>query len=147
MITKITKFKKYQSILENNNIENASAVILIKDNKILVLQRGNTAPWMPNKWNLPGGIVDHGETTEQAAIRECIEECEIIPENIKELSYHDNGDWTIKFYYTYNFQGNAIISDESQDFKWIEFSDINKLEFVPYVKEAIIKCFELNKNT
>lgn len=145
MITTINEFKNYLSLLENSNIETAAAILLINDNKVLVLQRGSTAPWMPNKWNLPGGIVDEGETTEQAARRECIEECEIIPGNMKELSHHDNGDWSVKFFYTHDFHGEVNISDESQDFKWIGLDEINQLEFVPYVKEAIIEVFEIDK--
>ena len=44
MITSINEFKKF---LESNVIEQSAAVILIKDNKALILQRGDTAPWEP----------------------------------------------------------------------------------------------------
>ena len=42
--------------------------------RVLLLLRGPTAPWMPNRWNLPGGGVEHGESTFDAARRETLEE-------------------------------------------------------------------------
>jgi 8-oxo-dGTP pyrophosphatase MutT (NUDIX family) len=56
-----------------------SAAVIIEDraDRILLLQRGPTAPWMPLRWNLPGGMVERGETTAQAARREALEETDL----------------------------------------------------------------------
>lgn len=50
--------------------------VIIEDShgRVLLLLRGPTAPWMSNRWNLPGGGVEHGESTFEAARRETLEE-------------------------------------------------------------------------
>ena len=42
--------------------------------RVLLLLRGPTAPWMPNRWNVPGGKIESGESTVEAAMRETREE-------------------------------------------------------------------------
>lgn len=44
------------------------------DNELLLLRRGPSAPWWPNRWCVPGGAVDAGEHPEDAAQRELEEE-------------------------------------------------------------------------
>ena len=50
--------------------------VIIEDShaRVLLLLRGPTAPWFPNCWNLPGGKIESGESTAQAAMRETREE-------------------------------------------------------------------------
>lgn len=50
---------------------------LIRNNdgdRILVLHRTTTKTYMPDKWDLPGGSLEMGETLEQAVTREVMEE-------------------------------------------------------------------------
>jgi len=56
-------------------IPSAGAVIL-NDDHILLIQRGQ-AP-AKGKWTLPGGVVELGESPEEALIREVKEECNLI---------------------------------------------------------------------
>lgn len=46
--------------------------VIVEDprGRVLLLLRGPTAPWMPNRWNLPGGKIERGESSLEAAMRE-----------------------------------------------------------------------------
>jgi 8-oxo-dGTP pyrophosphatase MutT (NUDIX family) len=50
--------------------------VIVEDPRghVLLLLRGPTAPWMPNRWNLPGGKIERGESAYEAATRETREE-------------------------------------------------------------------------
>ena len=53
-----------------------SVSVIVEDprGRVLLLQRGPTDPWMPGRWNLPGGGVEPGESPVEAAMRETREE-------------------------------------------------------------------------
>jgi len=55
----------------------AAVIVENRAGEILLLQRGPTAPWHPGRWNLPGGHVEPGETSAQAATRELHEEANL----------------------------------------------------------------------
>lgn len=50
--------------------------VVIQDHRgrILLLLRGPSAPWMPDRWNLPSGKIEPGESIFEAARRETLEE-------------------------------------------------------------------------
>lgn len=62
-------------------IEVAGAILLDKDNKILLIHRNTTKM---QRWELPGGKLEIGELPEQAAVRELKEELNI---DVKPLKY------------------------------------------------------------
>lgn len=58
------------------------AIALVKDDQGRILLQKRIDPLIigaDGKWELPGGRIDYGETPEEAAVRECMEEtgCEI----------------------------------------------------------------------
>ena len=55
-------------------------MLFTKDYKKVLLVKRNKKPY-PNCWNGIGGKLEEGETAEQAAIRECLEETGIKIEN------------------------------------------------------------------
>jgi len=160
--------KKYIKLYLNettSKIDNKRKVVaaaIIKGNKILILQRGDTAPWMPGKWNLPGGMVDSGENNEHAVVREIKEETNIVisEKDVESMGYFDGGSYileTFKAYTNSNELPDNIynaddrnsklpISDElgfseSMDYSWISQDEINNYEFVPTVKDTLKKVF------
>lgn len=55
-------------------MKGVSVVIEDARGRVLLLLRGPTDPWMPKRWNLPGGKIEHGESVLEAARREVLEE-------------------------------------------------------------------------
>jgi 8-oxo-dGTP pyrophosphatase MutT (NUDIX family) len=54
-----------------------SVVVEDSRGRVLLLRRGPTDPWMPGKWNLPGGRIDLDESPILAAMRETYEEANL----------------------------------------------------------------------
>lgn len=54
-----------------------SVMVFDDEGHLLFLRRGPTDPWMPGRWNFPGGKLDAGESFEEAALRELYEEAGI----------------------------------------------------------------------
>ena len=50
--------------------------LVLKEDHILLVQRGH-AP-AKGKWTLPGGVIELGESPEEALIREVREECHLL---------------------------------------------------------------------
>src|SRR3989338_11564106 len=50
------------------------AVILREDGKMLTLLRGKDAPTNPLGWDLPGGVLEHGEEADYGVMRETKDE-------------------------------------------------------------------------
>ena len=55
---------------------NVVGAIIIKDEKILCAQRGNTKA-LASLWEFPGGKIEEGETPREALERELVEEIRI----------------------------------------------------------------------
>ncbi len=63
-------------------------IIIEIDNKIVLIERKNP----PHGWALPGGFVDYGESYEDAAEREALEETGLIVKNLQQFhTYSDPG--------------------------------------------------------
>ena len=58
-------------------MQKSATVALISSNKLLLLKRGESAPWNPNRYCLPGGKLEDNETLINGAIRELYEETSI----------------------------------------------------------------------
>ena len=156
--------ENYLNLIEKSLIPDTAAVVIIRNNKALILQRGYTAPWMPGMWNLPGGGIDRKETPEIAAKREALEETSIdlTHHNLVSLAVQDGGGWILETFMTKVYNTNKlpehIVSKkeresllpiskelgfaESIDYRWISIDELDKYEFVPMVKENIRKALK-----
>ena len=63
-------------------------IIIEMENKIVLIER----KYPPHGWALPGGFVDYGESFEQAAVREALEETSIAVTDLRQFrTYSDPG--------------------------------------------------------
>lgn len=117
--------------------EFAAVIVERNGDEILLLKRGPTAPWLPNKWNLPGGEVDPGETPEGAAIREAAEEVSINVADLFLVGTFSIPEGEVWFYRTSVFNGTPVAGWENPEFRWVSKAEALKMDLVPGVKEAI----------
>ena len=115
----------------------AASGIILKDKKILLLQRSNYTERYPEYWGCPGGRAEIGETPEQNVIREVKEECNLdfVPTKIIKT-----GIWEDKKYYRFlgNWSGEIKIQElEVLDYNWFSYKEASKLKLSFDYREII----------
>jgi 8-oxo-dGTP pyrophosphatase MutT (NUDIX family) len=125
------------SILKDAPIPTYSDMIVVNDDgKVLLLQRNPTCSFEPNKWGFAGGKVMSGETTEEGAIRECLEECGLIidPESVEKIDEVVNdGDLeniSTSHYFTGKPTNEVVLGDEHQDQAWVTLGDLSEYDLI-----------------
>ena len=123
------------------------AALIWKNNKFMICQRpANKARGL--LWEFVGGKVESGETKEQALIRECKEELDILLSvgDVFMDVVHEYPDLTVHLTLFC-----AIIAEgepqklEHNDIKWITPSEISNYEFCPADEEILAKICEVYK--
>lgn len=121
------------------------AALIWEGDRFLACQRpGHKARGL--LWEFVGGKVEPGETPEDALIRECREELDIIvaPQDVFLTVIHEYPDLTVRL-----ILFNAVIADgtpkllEHNDLRWITTEQIDELEFCPADEEILKKLKEM----
>lgn len=122
------------------------AALIWDNDRFLICQRPATKA-RPLLWEFVGGKVELGETNEEALVRECLEELDIILNVGDEFLRveHEYPDITVNLI----LLNATIISgepklNEHNDIRWIKPSDISSFEFCPADKgilDEVIKRF------
>lgn len=135
------------------NIKFSVVMIVNERSEILIVRRGETAPFMPLKWSMPGGTIEKGESPLEAACREIYEEVDIIvdPNKLEELC--DEGD--AKYYLcppgAWRGTPKLKLTDgilENDMMTWEVADDALTFDLIPWHSKVIYKnkaLFESNK--
>ena len=131
---------------EKKLTENAVAVIINNDYKILLLKRSDLENmWMPNKWALVGGGVEKNETPEQACEREIFEETGLkINKFIKTFSIERHGN-SVEHVFACKYEGDLtdiILNEENAKYGWFDLNEMSFLDIVPHLVEYITIAFK-----
>ena len=120
----------------------AAAVIIIKDGKILCASRRNNEGICG-----PGGHAEDDETPEETAVREAIEEFNIVPLNLLPLGQYkgSSGQYMPSMvYFTDQFSGiPEADGSEMMDERWLSLEELMNEQLFPPFKESLDMLVEL----
>lgn len=134
---------------QNTILESVAKTLIINDkSEVLVLTLGKHLKYPEKSYrpDLPGGIVDSGESEQLAVIREVQEECGIDLDASKvklayaETAYYEkeNKSVTKLLYITHLDNTPSItLSWEHSDYKWVPISELQTIDLRPFFNEAI----------
>jgi ADP-ribose pyrophosphatase YjhB (NUDIX family) len=117
----------------------AAATITLWDNKIVLVKRGISPGY--GKWVIPGGFVDRGETLEEAAVRETLEETNLQVEITSLLNVYSYPGSTVIVvaFLTKTLGGLPKACDEGLEVEFFFFEKIpwSELAF-PSTRDALL---------
>lgn len=120
--------------------------IIIRDNKILLIKRGNEP--FKGYWALPGGYVDWNESTEEAVAREVLEETGLKVNSCELIGVYSSPNrhpkQVINVAYRVATTGEPKAADDALEFKWCSIDDL-PAELAFDHKKIIADC--LSKKT
>jgi mutator protein MutT len=113
--------------------------------RVLLVRRGK--PPAQDAWSLPGGLIELGETAEQALRREVLEECNIAVEigdllGIFEPVFRE-ADGRIRYHYVvidflaYYRGGHLAVGDDAADAHWVSPDGLAEYSLSPATSEMI----------
>jgi len=121
-------------------MQKSSTVALIRNNKLLLLRRGTTAPWMPGRYCLPGGKLDKGETLMDCALRELYEETGIVTNSNKlmplTITYKD-GYSKVLFVDNGDDSCAVTLNWEHDHHVWVSYPESTTMSLVPTLPTVI----------
>ena len=122
----------------------AASGIILRNQKILLLQRSNYTQHYAGYWGCPGGRAEIGETAEENVIREVKEECNL---DFRPTEIIKTGIWQDRKYYRFlgNWSGDIQLQEEEvAAFNWFTFSEAIKLDLSFDYKEIIELLYNRN---
>ena len=126
-----------------NHMNRSTAAHIINKNQLLLLLRDNKATISdPNKWDVPGGSCEVGETYEQCLIRELVEELELhLTEERctylwESITLRGNLEHSFLIRIT-DREKDALILHEGQNMRFFTFEKLDALEFTRHLQNII----------
>ena len=125
---------------------NGASVIVYSDGKVLLAKRGKEP--FKGYWSLPGGSQGAGETLEECACRELLEETGLIAHSAEFVCVRDRinlnsaGELTHHFvlatYLVLEFTGEASANDDAEEVRWFKLEAIPGLDMTPGTDKLIM---------
>ena len=129
-------------------------VVVFRGEEVLLAQRGK--PPRLHSWSIPGGAQELGETVEDAAHREILEETGIeieilgLVEVVNSINRDD--EERVQFHYTLiDFVaewkgGDLVAGDDAADARWVPIKEIDHYKLRSLTHEVILQADKLRKS-
>jgi ADP-ribose pyrophosphatase YjhB (NUDIX family) len=110
--------------------------VVLDAGRVLLVRRGK--PPLAGKWSLPGGLLELGETTAEAARREVAEECglqirvgevagildRVVRDAEGRIRYH----WVLVDYVAFVESGTLCAASDADEAQWVEVDAVERLD-------------------
>lgn len=96
----------------------AAGALIVADGKVLFLRRGKGGDH-PGEWSFPGGKTEDGESAEESARRETLEETGYEPHKLIQIGQTNEGGVEFTTFYHECRPFEVALSDESEDCAWV----------------------------
>jgi 8-oxo-dGTP diphosphatase len=127
----------------------AVGAVVFKEGKVLLVLRGK--PPAESQWAIPGGCVELGETLQEAAQREILEETGILIQAGKPVYTFDvvdrDKDGRIQFHYVIvdlaaeYISGEIRAGDDAADVRWVSSEDIQYRNVSTATRKLLKQCY------
>jgi 8-oxo-dGTP diphosphatase len=92
----------------------------------------------PNRWDVIGGLIEAGETPDQAALREAAEEVGLRPDEIAFWAVHEGRITTFFLYYArLDRPAGSLLLTEGQEVRFVSPEALADLQLVPWLRDAL----------
>jgi 8-oxo-dGTP diphosphatase len=130
------------------NEPNAASVALMRDGEVLLIKRA----FEPFKgmWTLPGGRHEAGESIEETAAREILEELGLAVTNLRPvLAMRIGQGFQLQVFASDRFSGEIVASTEIAGWQWLRPDAIGSLQTTPELNHVLDKAMALfsDRNT
>lgn len=125
--------------------------VVIDGDRVVLVQRAQ--PPLQGEWSLPGGVVEVGETLEEAIAREVLEETGLVVDvgaAVEVLDrIHRGDDNRVEYHYVVidylctPRDGALASSSDAADARWVHESDVALFRPTRKVQEVVAKAFAL----
>lgn len=125
--------------------------VVLRGDRVLLVRRGQ-APAL-GKWSLPGGLVDVGETTEDAVRREVLEECGLAIRVVDVAGVIDritrDPDGRVRYHYVlvdylaYADSEAIVAGTDAADARWVPVAEVERLDTTPGLGSMIGRALAL----
>ena len=123
--------------------------VIICNSKILLAKRGSEPG--KNKWSIPGGLVELGETVHDAIVREVKEETNLnvevhsLIDVVDNLEPDEKGKWRYHFvildFFVRLKGGNLHAGSDALEIRWVSLNEVEKYNLTKIFREF----FERNR--
>lgn len=127
-----------------------AGALMVRRGKVLLVRRKN--PPNRGRWTVPGGLVELGESVEEAARREVKEELGVRAEveRLFDVTTYVELDESGKVRYHYVLvdyimrppEGRLRLNSESSAYGWFARAQVRKLDMGKDTKSVVLRCLE-----
>ena len=120
-------------------MRSVAVVVENTQGRVLLLLRGSTAPWWPQRWNLPGGKIERGESAAEAGRRETYEEAGLRVYTLSPLTQvAESGVGTVDVLYADYWDGRVRLLDgENSRSAWVPREVAWTWDLIPLHREVL----------